>query len=94
MDEFLNLKDDNETEDEEGVAKVREEATVRVGEEVGVDVSGEATEHRVGAGGEEVILVILLRVSPTRDLDLLRLALQEAARRRLIPHLIPQWSWP
>lgn len=35
MDEFLNLRDDNEVGDEEGAIGIREEAAARVGEEAG-----------------------------------------------------------
>lgn len=34
MDKFLNLKNDDKAEDEEGAARVRDEATVREGEGV------------------------------------------------------------
>lgn len=37
IDEFVNLKDDDEAKEEEGVARVREDAIAWEGEEMGVD---------------------------------------------------------
>lgn len=36
LDEFLNIKDDDKVEEEEGAARVRDEAMAREGEGVGV----------------------------------------------------------
>lgn len=47
MDEFLNLKDDDKVEDEEGAGRVRDEAATREGEE------GEAREAKVTRQGAE-----------------------------------------
>lgn len=94
MDEFLSLKDDDKVEDEEGAVRMREEARTRESEEMGADARGETVDHRVEAGDEEVLLVILPEVSPTRDLEMLRLALPEAVKGSpaLLP--IPRQSWP
>lgn len=47
MDEFLNSKDDDEDKDEEGAARVRDEATMREGDDAEAreaNIAGQRTE--------------------------------------------------
>lgn len=53
MDEFLNLKDDDETEDEGGATKVRDEATAREGEGTEVVAAEQGAEAMAAEQGAE-----------------------------------------
>lgn len=92
MDEFLNLKDDDEVKDEEGAARVREEVTTKEGE--GTEAGeAEATEQGQRLAVKKLMLATLLGVSPIRDLELLTVVLQEVGRSLgLFP--LPQRSQP
>lgn len=76
MDEFLNLKNDNETEDEERAASVRDEVVTREGE--GAETrKADAAKQGIEVGVKKFLLAALLEVSPIRDLEPVRLVLQK-----------------
>lgn len=79
MDEFLNIKYDDEAEDEEEAPRLRDEIVVQEGE--GTEVrEAEAAEHEVEAQGEEVLISGTTRGVTHKVLKSVRLVLQKDRR--------------